>query len=77
MKAVINEKETPVQERKYPWIGKVEIRGRVTIIMFVTDIKGVCLSTDPGSNNYVGEIGTEWNINLFTPFTGSITLSND
>ena len=76
MKAVINEKETPVVKSKYPWIGKHEVDDIFSIILFTSENSGVCLQTNKEFDNK-GEYSTHWFEDVCTPFTGSITLSND
>jgi len=71
MKAVINEKETPV---KYPCLKVSKNTGN--IVLFIGEKTGIVVS----AHNDMWEIG-EYSVgfaeNDFTPFTGSITLSND
>ena len=76
MKAVINEKETPVVKPKYPWIGKNDEEGYYSIILFTSENSGVCLETNKELDKK-GEYSTRWLEDVCTPFTGSITLSND
>ena len=76
MKAVINEKETAVEKSKYPYIGKHEVDGVYSIILFTSENCGVCLETNKEFDTK-GEYSKRWMEDAFTPFTGSITLSND
>lgn len=71
MKAVINEKETPVKP-KYPYLGKQSSY----LVAFTSRDTGVLVS---GKNEAVKLYteSEEWEEDDFTPFTGSITLSND
>ena len=74
MKAVINEKETPV---KYPWIGESKDSPGFIVAFWSID-RATALTS---SGDYV--VGSDYSenlrrfINKFTPFTGTITLSND
>ena len=74
MKAVINEKETPV---KYPWIGIAN--DCPDFIVAFWDEKRATALTDSGGyfkgTDYSPAIISQKS--KFTPFTGSITLSND
>ena len=74
MKAVINEKETPV---KYPWIGKANDCDNFIVAFWdekrataLTDSGGFIVGMDYSANS-------TYRIKDFTPITGSITLSND
>ena len=77
MKAVINEKETPV---KYPWIGICYgddgNKFFYKVVLFSAYKSGICLQTNK-TGDRVGEFSCNWAIGGFTPFTGTITLSND
>lgn len=73
MKAVINEKETPVE---YPWIGIRKDSEDYTVVLFTSNDTGTCIASDNPMIE-LGEYDTKWNEKKFTPFTGSITLSND
>jgi len=74
MKAVINEKETPVKP-KYPYLGNFKSKGCDYIVYFINEGEGVVVWDDNGVRE--GKISTEFIEEQFTPFTGSITLSND
>ena len=71
MKAVINEKETHKQP-EYPCL-KISKLGN--IVLFTEPETGVRVSTDANYN--IGYFSRSWDMSEFTPFTGSITLSND
>ena len=75
MKAVINEKETP-KEAEYPKLMISQYTGNV--VLFNTDTTGVAIFL--GDNNLSWVLGSYQQCldpSAFTPFTGSITLSND
>jgi len=74
MKAVINEKETPVKEREYPWIGEATDSPGF-IVAFWSEESATCLIDRDDYKK--GESYPSRKSNLFTPFTGTITLSND
>ena len=80
MKAVINEKETPAKD-EYPKL-MISTKSQThpsRIVLFLDNKKGVLLQqpNDPHyDSSFVGEY-CEWTIEAFTPFTGTITLSND
>jgi hypothetical protein len=73
MKAVINEKETPVKDT-YPCLKVSKNTGN--IVLFIASKTGVVVSV---VNDFweLGEYSDGLAENDFTPFTGSITLSND
>jgi len=70
MKAVINEKETPV---KYPML-KISDSG--SIVFFTKASCGVLFKKGDTTTQEFS-YSEEWIESKFTPFTGSITLSND
>jgi hypothetical protein len=77
MKAVINEKETLVKEKEYPWIGKfINTEGKAIIVGFKSHRNGTVIYSNSNVWN-VFETCSIWDETNFTPFTGSITLSND
>ena len=75
MKAVINEKETPVKP-EYPklMVNKYGIESQIGLVLALSETRAIHL---------VGHFQFEYaegfgNLHRdFTPFTGSITLSND
>ena len=69
MKAVINEKETPKQP-EYPMLMKATGSGR--IVLFTSPTIGMVIHGED-----TGIFHEKWATDAFTPFTGSITLSND
>jgi hypothetical protein len=81
MKAVVKEKETVKQEKKYPYLGIYTDNDYNTnwVVFFTSNDRGVLVwNKDKTDSRYV--IGFEsncWGEHLFTPFTGSIELSND
>ncbi len=75
MKAVINEKETQVKT-KYPCLKKWNGNGPdIRVVQFTSENTGTLVYESNGK--YLGLYSTEWSEEYFTPFTGSITLSND
>ena len=75
MKAVINEKETPKQP-EYPMLMKATGSGR--IVLFTSYKTGVVVQTNEEAYWPLGQFSTRWaEDGCFTPFQGSITLSND
>ncbi len=73
MKAVINEKETP-QQPKYPCL---MIASETTNIIVLFWKYGIGVVVGNPNTITIGAIKDDWNMARFTPFTGSITLSND
>jgi len=72
MKAVINEKETPVKP-KYPCLKQSKYG---VVVLFYSYRRGTVVAgvdiTDPG------QFREDWEEDdCFTPFSGSITISND
>ena len=77
MKAVINEKGTPVKP-KYPYIGKFTHPNEETcIVIFSGEDRGTVLYSSSDRLWSICEFRNNWGEHSFTPFTGSITLSND
>ena len=73
MKVEVN--ETPVEQKsKYPWIGKY--KDGSFIMLFTEPEYGVVLQS-VDKDWKVGERSDDMDESFFTPFTGSITLSND
>ena len=72
MKAVINEKETPVHN--YPCI-MIASKSTDIIVLFSGNADGVIVG-NPNSIP-IGFRKTDWDMSKFIPFTGTITLSND
>lgn len=70
MKIEIIEKK---KERQYPFIG---IGKQGYIVLFISYCEGIVLN-NTNSEYRIGEYSTSWNMDFFTPFTGTITLSND
>ena len=73
MKAVINEKETPGKDQ-YPCL-MIASKSTDIIVLMSEYGKGVIV----GNANAlpIGAFKADWNMEKFTPFTGTITLSND
>ena len=74
MKAVINEKETPVQS-KYPCLKQWPDTFVSHVVIFTEKNTGTIVYESNGKD--LGFYSTEWTEEHYTPFTGSITLSND
>jgi hypothetical protein len=74
MKAVINEKETPVKH-KYPMLMKAKATG--SIALFLSNSTSVFLHASPYSEKVTGDYCADVDNTYWEPFTGSITLSND
>lgn len=70
MKAVINEKETP----EYPCLKVSKNTGN--IVLFIASKTGIVVSVVSDLWE-LGDYSDAFAENDFTPFTGSITLSND
>ena len=69
MKAVINEKET----QKLPEYPKLMIAvGSRRVVLFTSPTVGTVVSSDD-----LGMFNKNWAADMFTPFAGTITLSND
>lgn len=75
MKAIINEKETPVKDIVFPCLMVGKATG--AIVMFLTEDKCLYITKNPDTVWNVGDINGQAKIVNFTPFTGSITISND
>ena len=73
MKAVINEKET---KSRYPYLGVLK-SDKSVLVLFSGDSKGTVLVSSNDDWENIGEYRERWAEDRFTPFTGSITLSND
>lgn len=73
MKAVINENET---KSRYPYLGVLK-SDKSVLVLFSGDSKGTVLVSSNDDWENIGEYGERWAEDKFTPFTGSITLSND
>jgi len=79
MKAVINEKETPVVKSKYPYLGQTtNCHGNKCVVLFTGIDTGFVVYSEDFTVWPIGDNCSAWaEQHLFTPFTGSITLSND
>ena len=80
MKAVINEKG--ISGEIYPCLKKLvyETTGNTIIVLFNKPKCGTTIFKNVVEGNCLDEVGEYyqlWDESLFTPFTGSITLSND
>jgi len=47
------------------------------VVLFTDDCCGVCLVVGSTTDWSVGEWHTGWDMKRFTPFNGTVTLSND
>lgn len=71
MKVTLQEK--PVKT-KYPYLG---IFTRDNVIVFFTEPDvGVCVYAGANPRNFVGEYKTTWNMSVFEPYNGTVTLEN-
>lgn len=62
------------KEREYPYLGRTESD---KIVLFISPGKGVVLKTGHGpGHDYVGKFVETWIENNFTPFNGTVELSN-
>jgi hypothetical protein len=73
MKVEIKEKKVKAL-LKYPYIG-IELESK-NIVLFSEPNKGVCLDSGD-TKNTMAEYAANWAEDMFTPFNGTITLSND
>ena len=75
MKAVINEKEM-VGELKYPCLKISNLSDNIVLFTDLQNGTVVFLGNRNNGSYYLGE-RSSFDYDVFTPFTGSITLSND
>ena len=80
MKAIVNKPEEKEQEITYPCL--MENKQSGLVVLFETYKIGTVVIKATNINEYKDHWGlahrsTEWNMELFTPLKGSITLSND
>jgi len=64
--------------REYPWLGVLEGPGMV--VLFSEKDVGTVVATDedePDEGFRVGDHDTDWDIDVFNEFDGSVTLAND
>lgn len=73
MKVQVKEKE-PNKEIKYPCLMKAE--STKMIVLFLDEKKGTVVSRGGGLYE-LGDYLTNWEMEAFTPFNGTITLQND
>ena len=76
MKAVIQEKET---KSKYPYLAQsTNCCGKKNVVLFKSKESGTVVYSEDLNLWPLGDFVTSWGEeDAFTPFTGSITLSND
>ena len=67
-------KEQPVKI-KYPYLGIS--KNNCTIVFFTEPSVGVCVYAGTTPRNFVGEYKTTWNMSVFEPYNGTVTLEND
>jgi len=80
MKAVINEKETPGLDYPKLMTFTYPHSGSTVVVLFTEPNCGVTLDVKNGTDVCLDEVGdyfAGWEESGFTPFTGTITLSND
>lgn len=73
MKVEVNQKEVEPKS-EYPCL---KISNTKLIILFTSSKTGIVIQPDKNGLYTVGEYGIDWIESKFTPFTGTITLSND
>jgi hypothetical protein len=78
MKVTVNN-TTPTQEKPFPklMITNEYATVRNRIVLFLNEKVGTCLQVGSADTREVGEYVTTWDMEMFTDFNGSITLSND
>lgn len=65
-----------VDDRDYPWIGVFD----ATVVLFSARDTGTVIADETGLCDpefSVGAYDTDWDMDLFEPFEGAVTLSND
>jgi hypothetical protein len=72
MKVEVKENEVKASI-KYPYLGINKESD--LIVLFTRKVCGVVVKSD--ENNYLGHYAENWHEVIFTPFNGTITLSND
>lgn len=73
MKVTVNN-TTPTQEKPFP---KLMCTSDGYVVFFLQKNEGICLQKAASSCDKVGNYSEGWNMDGFTDFNGSITLSND
>lgn len=73
MKVEVNQKEVE-PNLEYPCL-KISDAG--LIVLFTSIETGIVIQPDKRNLYTVGQYGTDWMESKFTPFHGTITLSND
>ena len=72
MKVQVKEAEVQQEVKKYPYIGINDKKDN--IVLFGSKDNGVVIG---GTQYDLGSFVKNWNENKFTPFKGTITLSNE
>lgn len=71
----VSDRKSPNKVIGYP---KLMIAGKPEIVvLFRESKKGVVVWAESGAGYEVGQVSSSWDTPSFTPFTGSITLSNE
>ena len=73
MKSTVNQKSQSDSNKPFP---KIMISND-HIVLFTTETCGTVLKTLSGGYYSIGQTRTDWCINNFDDFKGSVTLSND
>ena len=60
---------------KYPYLGINLIKTK--IVLFDGPSKGTAVWTKQAPSLNLGEYSDEWDEDIFTPYNGTVTLSND
>lgn len=74
MKSKITENQLPA-DKTYPYLGIYE-KDKNFIVLFTSSKNGVIVWTSGRSQYNVGYTGCEWQESQFTPFSGTVQLSN-
>ena len=80
MKSTINEQNTKTKS-EYPCLKQIEIDGKLNVVLFLSKDTGICIYTEYQHYRlFEGLLGNKkehWCESQFTPFNGTVTLSND
>ena len=72
MKSTLIEKNAK-KEQEYPFLGVADDH---TVVLFTEEAQGTVVRVGTDDVNWLGEWYTEWNMDCFTPFEGSVLLEN-
>ena len=75
MKAVVKEKQKELKP-KYPYLGIRKDEEDYTVVLFTSCDEGTVVASDYNKQP-IGYYSNGWRQSDFTPFTGTIELSND